>query len=264
MMSSDSFHCVGLDLAWGTTARTGVAVVGSDGHLVASASLLHDSEILDFLRPYADSIRTAAIDAPLVVKNETGQRPCERQIGAAFGRYEASAHSSNLGRPQFVSLRGARIADEFGWEIDPTVRPSSERPTCIEVYPHPAMVSLFRLVRTIKYKAGRGRTVIDRRLAFQVLMGHMATHLTSLRLADDPRWLDMMSTATDATRPVDLKRIEDEIDAIFCAHLAWLWVTAPEQLTVVGDFDGGYIVTPPAPDSPVDHAVSVDRGVLPV
>jgi len=74
----------------------------------------------------------------------------------------------------------------------------------------------------------------------------------------------MMRTATDATRPVDLKRIEDEIDAIFCAHLAWLWVTAPEQLTVVGDFDGGYIVTPPAPDSPVDHAVSVDRGVLPV
>jgi len=180
-MSSDSFHCVGLDLAWGTTARTGAAVVGSDGQLVESSSLLDDWEIVEFLRPYADSIRTAAIDAPLVVKNETGQRPCERQISAAFGRYEASAHSSNLGRPQFVSLRGARLADEFGWEIDPTVRPSSERPTCIEVYPHPAMVSLFRLVRTIKYKAGRGRTVIDRRLAFQVLMGHMATHLTSLR-----------------------------------------------------------------------------------
>jgi len=253
MMSSESFYCAGLDLAWGTTARTGAAVVGADGHLVTSSSLLHDWEIVEFLRPYADSIRTAAIDAPLVVKNQTGQRPCERQISSAFGRYEASAHSSNLGRPHFVSPRGARLAAELNWDMDPAVRPSSERPTCIEVYPHPAMVSLFGLVRTIKYKAGRGRTVADRRVAFRVLMDHMAKHLTSLRLPDHPRWLEMSSTLTLATRPVDLKRIEDEIDAIFCAHLAWLWVTAPEQLTVFGDFDGGYIVTPPAPSAVVDH-----------
>lgn len=249
-MSADGFHCVGLDLAWGMTARTGVAVVGADGHLVASSSVRHDWEIEDFLRPYADSIRTAAIDAPLVVKNQTGQRPCERQIGAAFGRYEASAHSCNLGKPHFVSPRGARLADEFGWDMDPAVRPCAGRPTCIEVYPHPAMVSLFGLSRTIKYKGGRRRTVIDRQLAFHVLMGHMATHLTTLGLADNPRWLDLGSVATHATRPVDLERIEDEIDAIFCAHLAWLWVTAPEQLMVFGDFDAGYIVTPPAPGQP--------------
>ena len=59
MTNSEGFHCVGLDLAWGMTARTGVAVVASDGHLVASASVVHDQEIKDFLRPYADSIRTA-------------------------------------------------------------------------------------------------------------------------------------------------------------------------------------------------------------
>ena len=85
MTNSEGFHCVGLDLAWGMTARTGVAVVASDGHLVASASVVHDPEIRDFLRPYADSIRTAAIDAPLVVKNPSGQRPCERQISVQTG-----------------------------------------------------------------------------------------------------------------------------------------------------------------------------------
>jgi predicted RNase H-like nuclease len=247
MMSPDSFHCVGLDLAWGMTARTGVAVVGDDGQLVGSSSVLHDQEIKDSLRPYAATIRTAAIDAPLVVTNESGQRPCERQISSAFGRYEASAHSSNLGRKHFVAPRGARLADDFGWDMDPVVRPSSGRPTCIEVYPHPAMVSLFGLDQTIKYKGGRGRTVIYRQSAFDLLMGHMATHLTTLRLSDNPRWLALRGIATHATRPIELERIEDEIDAIFCAHLAWLWVTAPEQLTVFGDIENGYIVTPPAP-----------------
>ena len=249
-MTSDSFHCVGLDLAWGMTARTGVALVDSEGRLITSSSMREDKEIADFLQPYADSIRSAAIDAPLVIKNQTGMRPCERQISSAFGRYGASAYPANLGNPHFVAPRGARLADEFGWNIDPVVRPSSGRPTGIEVYPHPAMVSLFGLGQTIKYKAGRGRTVIDRQSAFEVLMGHMETRTVALRLADHPRWLDLRSVASHATRPVELERIEDEIDAIFCAHLAWLWVTAPEQLMVFGDLDTGYIVTPPAPAFP--------------
>ena len=262
MTNSEGFHCVGLDLAWGMTARTGVAVVASDGHLVASASVVHDPEIRDFLRPYADSIRTAAIDAPLVVKNPSGQRPCERQIGAAFGRFEASAHSSNLGRQYFVAPRGARLAEHFGWDMDPGVRPSPGRPTCIEVYPHPAMVSLFGLDRTIKYKGRHGRTVIYRQAAFDVLLGHMATHLTTLRLADHPRWSALRDIAVHATRPVDLETIEDEIDAIFCAHLAWLWVTAPEGLMVFGDFDAGYIVTPPAPGFSLGRSASSDAGIV--
>jgi predicted RNase H-like nuclease len=45
----------------------------------------------------------------------------------------------------------------------------------------------------------------------------------------------------------DLTRIEDEIDAILCAHLAWLWHRHPESLQVYGSLAEGYIVAPPPP-----------------
>jgi predicted RNase H-like nuclease len=124
------------------------------------------------------------------------------------------------------------------------------------------MVSLFGLDRTIKYKGRHGRTVIYRQAAFDVLLGHMATHLTTLRLADHPRWSALRDIAVHATRPVDLETIEDEIDAIFCAHLAWLWVTAPERLMVFGDFDAGYIVTPPAPGLSLGRSASSGDGIV--
>jgi Holliday junction resolvase RusA-like endonuclease len=47
--------------------------------------------------------------------------------------------------------------------------------------------------------------------------------------------------------PGDLTRIEDELDAILCAHLAWLWHHRPEGLKVYGSLEDGYIVAPPAP-----------------
>lgn len=50
--------------------------------------------------------------------------------------------------------------------------------------------------------------------------------------------------AGHATRQVDLDRIEDEIDAILCAHLAWLWHGQRASMLVFGDVASGCIVTP--------------------
>ena len=47
------------------------------------------------------------MDAPLVVPNETGQRIPERLIGRAFG-----------GEPP----RAMRLAERFGWVVDPRRR----------------------------------------------------------------------------------------------------------------------------------------------
>lgn len=40
-------------------------------------------------------VAAAAVDAPLIVPNETGQRVPEGPIGPAFGAFGASAHTSN-------------------------------------------------------------------------------------------------------------------------------------------------------------------------
>ena len=50
-----------------------------------------------------------------------------------------------------------------------------------------------------------------------------------------------------ATRPVQLDRDEDPVDAVLCAYVALYWHHRPEELTVYGDFATGYIVTPTLP-----------------
>jgi predicted RNase H-like nuclease len=237
----------GIDLAWGQRARTGLAVVSAEGALLASASVRSDAEIGDFLAPVADELATVAVDAPLIVTNPTGQRPCEREIGVVFGRYGAGAYPANTSNQHFNPPRAATLAAAFGWNTDPGHAGRPGAPTCIEVYPHPAMVGLFSLPYTLPYKGKKGRDLARLQAAYEVLLDSLERHLPELALSRTARWDQLRTIAAGASRKADLERIEDEIDAILCAHLAWLWSNRPQDLRVYGDVSSGYIVAPPPP-----------------
>jgi predicted RNase H-like nuclease len=237
---------LGIDLAWSNRARTGLAVVDDSGALIDSTSLRSDQDIDHWLDRADWAPVVAAIDAPLVVTNMSGMRPCERMVSQAFGAFGASCHTSNLSRPWFDPPRGATLAERHGWDLDPERAGGIDHPVCIEVYPHPAMVTLFGLDRVIPYKGKSGRSVPFRQAAFRDLTRHL-DGLEELRLESSPRWAALCAAVEQATRQVDLDRLEDEIDAIFCAHLAWLRHSRREAMYVYGDIDTGYIVTPPPP-----------------
>jgi predicted RNase H-like nuclease len=242
---------VGLDLAWGERARSGLAVLNEAGRLVESASVRSDEEIASFIDQHKSRTLVAAIDAPLVVPNQYGRRPCEALVSELFGRYRAGAYPANRGNPIFFpEPRGARLATRFGWDVDPSVRPAAGRSVAIEVYPHPAMVSLFSLELVIPYKGKRGRDIDGLKAAYEALFTNMeATCGELLALRSSGQWSALRSVAAAATRKFELEAIEDEIDAIFCAYLAWLWTTSNETMMVLGDFATGYIVTPAVPDA---------------
>jgi predicted RNase H-like nuclease len=235
---------IGIDLAWGQKRRSGVAAVDAAGRLVSSASLLTDAEIDGWLTDQGECV-TVAVDAPLVVVNPSGQRRAETLIGKAFGRFDASAHTSNLSRPHFNPPRGRVLAERHGWSIDPQHSATAGFPACIEVYPHPGMIGVFGLDRIVKYKKG---PVPERRLGFTQLLG-LLEGLRTLRLTESPRWQEILEVVEGMPRHVDLDLVEDEIDAIFCAYLAWLWHVERDALHVYGDLANGYIVAPPAPVS---------------
>ena len=236
---------LGIDLAWGANARTGLAALDSEGRLSASCSVRTDEEIAQFVAAHAGGDTVAAIDAPLIVPNETGRRVCEALIGAEFGRYNAGAYPANRSRSYFSPPRAATLAARFGWDPDPATTPSAGTSVAIEVYPHPAMVILFGLATVLPYKAKRGRDLESLRAAFLVLLDHMDRVCEApLRLSLSARWADLRRTATVAARKSELGMIEDEIDAILCAHLAWLWGQGDPRMRVLGDVDTGYIVVP--------------------
>jgi len=167
---------IGVDLAWGARQRTGLAVA-VDGHVVDSTSVVDDDEICAWLEPHLRGPALVAVDAPLIVRNAAGtSRPCDRTITSVFGSSHAGAHSANLGIAAFAAgIRAERLALRLDLGTDPTLPRGQPVRRMIEVYPHPAMVSLFGLRYTLKYKAKRGRDLRSRSEAFADLVRHLTT-----------------------------------------------------------------------------------------
>ncbi len=242
-MGDDVF--VGIDLAW-SSGWTGVAAVDDAGRLLTSGRVRTDDEIDHWLLALQSRLgrpAVVAVDAPLVVPNPTGQRVAERLIGQAFSAFGAPAHSSNQRMLGGQPSRAMRLAQRHGWTVDPAAEPSAGHPAqCVEVYPHPALVGLLNLPYRVDYKKGSTQR---RQRGFVALLRHLESW-RELDLQSSARWGEISEEVLSPT-PGGLDRLEDEVDAIVCAHLAWRWRFRPDTLTVYGDLAGGYIVAPPPP-----------------
>ena len=250
MRQADPMFHIGVDLAWGFKRPTGVAVLDASGRLVHVSAVLTDEEILEALAPYAAGPCLVALDAPLIVRNATGNRPAETALNRDFARFDAGAHPSNTSKPELAGTpRGAAIAQTLGLDMNPR----SGRPRrAIEVYPHPATVALFGLGRTLKYKNKPGRDLDLLRAELLALVGF----LEGLVSADPPLdlgseasagWAELRRHAETATRKSELRVVEDQVDAVVCAYVAFYAATRPGDVTTYGDFEQGYIVTPTLP-----------------
>jgi predicted RNase H-like nuclease/ppGpp synthetase/RelA/SpoT-type nucleotidyltranferase len=237
---ADRVHYLGIDLAWGHNRPTGLAVLDESGRLEHLSVVRTDGEIVEALAPFVAGPCVAGIDAPLVVTNPTGSRPAEQALSKDFRRYEAGAHPSNTGKPEFADgTRGARVCALLGLDLDPD---STADRRALEVYPHPATVVLFGLERTLKYKQKQGRDLELLRAELLTLMDHVE------RLVDTGGpvgpWAALRAAVVAASRKSDLRVVEDQVDAVVCAHVALFAHRWPERTTRYGDLATGYIVTP--------------------
>ncbi|WP_109505970.1 DUF429 domain-containing protein [Nocardioides speluncae] len=245
-------HFVGIDLAWGSKRPTGLAVLTGKGQLVHLSAATTDESITTALAPYTAGRCLVAIDAPLIVTNPSGNRPAERALNRDFAKYDAGAHPSNTAKPEFSGTpRGAVLAAALDLDIDPA---STVKRRAIEVYPHPATVSLFRLGRTLKYKQKPGRPLPQLKaelLRLMRLLEGLTDASPAIHLGESEAWRELAEQVEDAARKADLRRAEDQVDAVVCAYVAMYAARRPELTTTYGDLAEGYIVTPTLP---ADHA----------
>ncbi len=224
-------HYLGIDLAWGTKQPTGLAVLDADARLVHLSTVRTDDEIVAALTPYLEPPVLAGIDAPLVVTNATGSRPAEQALSRDYRRFEAGTHPSNTGKPEFADgTRGAGVCERLGLVV---------HETGLEVYPHAAMVALFGLDKTLKYKSKPGRDLPSLRSELLRLMG-----LVETVVQPDQTWVALRRAVEGATRKVELRVAEDQVDAVVCAYVALYADRWPEHTTSYGDPATGVIVTP--------------------
>ena len=223
---------VGVDLAWSDRHPSGVAILsGGSGRPLRFVG----AEIFGSVDEIAGQILAldgptwTAIDAPLVVKNKEGSRQADRLMSQHYGRFEAGAHPTNRTLLN-DRVRGGELVERLasaGVHIadDPLPPSRAAGSWAFETYPHAAMVELFGLNRTIKYKKGR---VDSKREGLARLTDLLRTRLPTLDLPLplSPGLALMLAAAPTAMIGAALKAYEDRVDALVCAYLAahlWRW-----------------------------------------
>ena len=237
-------YFVGLDLAWGEKNQTGVAVIDSDGRLLHVGAAQDDESIEAVIAPYVSDECLVAIDAPLIVNNPTGHRPCEAALNRDFQRFDAGARPAYADMPEFKDPRGARIATALGLDMDPT---SAASRRAIEVYPPSAAVVLFELKKILKYKRGAFEDRHRELLQLMTLIEGLDKATPRLRVNHNVAWVELRNRIAAATRQAQLDRDEDPVDAVVCAYVALYRFHRPDDVTTYGDFASGYIITPTLP-----------------
>jgi predicted RNase H-like nuclease len=230
---------IGVDLGW-YGKPSGLASIRLDGsalRLRNIARLESVDKILDWIQSEAGSgSAVAAVDAPLIIRNQTSIRPAERELNGDFRRFHAGCHAANLGRPFAQNVIAfSRRLEALGFRHGASVTPRQAGRFQIEVHPHAATVSLFGLDRIVKYKRG---TREQKARGLRRLRRLLMTRLPAL----DPA-LSLSLPQVPATG--NIKPVEDKIDAVLCAYIGarwWRWATLGNRL--YGSEEDGYIVVP--------------------
>ena len=237
-------HFVGLDLAWGEKNQTGVAAIDHDGRLLHVGVAQDNESIIDAIAPFTSGDCLVAVDAPLIVKNPTGYRAAETTYNRDFQRFDAGAYPANTGNPLFNPPRAAVLAAALDLDMDPS---SGSNRRAIEVFPHPAAVVLFELDKILKYKKGPFGDRQRDLLKLMTLIEGLDDASPRLRANRSVGWVELRRRVEAATKQAQLDRDEDPIDAVLCAYVALYWYARPDDVTIYGDFDSGFIVTPSLP-----------------
>lgn len=238
-MDQPSLRLAGIDLAWHGIKPSGLAI----GRLYPRqlvvehllSDILNNEDLCRQLEEFA--VVGVAIDAPLIINNQSGMRDCEKQIGRLYGSKGASCHTANLNLfPHALSVHLSQDLQQRNYQH------ISGKRWQIEVYPHPAIIELFELDYRLAYKKGS----VAARKAGQL---SLATNLLGLdnRL---PFKLNLPSNVSvamtkqeiDQLKGEQLKHNEDKLDALVCLVVAALHSLT--QSKVVGDPQTGYIVVP--------------------
>lgn len=199
-----------------------------------------------------------AIDAPLIVRNKDKQRPVERQLTEIFGLYEAAPYPANLSNPSFQEggriQQFVKLLERSGFEQQSQVRRQCSQRVFLEVFPSPAQVILFpgmthsdhRHYRPPRYKFKRGRTWVEAQCEWEIYRARLLSLRAkepALKLSDVTK--KALSIDAEYCRGVRYKVLDDLLDGIFCAYLAYyFWHWGEDRCWAVGEVMSGCVTLP--------------------
>ncbi|MEL1135062.1 DUF429 domain-containing protein [Desulfitobacterium sp. THU1] len=240
---------IGIDLAWTYRKETGICVIDDNGNVLFCESQKYSDEMLaGLVKHYSAQGAVVAIDAPLVVANETGSRACDRNL------MKEKIHGRNLSlfncsreylQRTYGAIRGEEVVrsiQELTPEFVLTTIPKDRSHSIIEVFPSSIVLGLFSDAFPVKYKHKSSVELYNSKNEMTRLLG-LINHLSEY---DPP-----VFNASDYFSPYKVegfttksafKSFEDQVDAFLCAYAAY-WHSKKEG-KIFGDEKTGFILVP--------------------
>lgn len=254
---------IGIDAAWTAKEPSGVALVTStpDGWRSIATAPSYDTfiklsagekvnwgsksikgglpdipRLLVAARHLAgEQVHLVTIDMPVANVPFTARREADDAISREFGGRWCSAHTPSSIRPGKIGQGISKVLQESGYplSVDESVNVHSR--CLLEVYPHPALLSLLQRDKRVPYKVSKSKKYwpdadIEERkmkllLEYQAMYNKLENVFGILDFALPN--IDTVPTLTS------LKRYEDALDALVCAWVGSLFLAG--KATPLGD-----------------------------
>ncbi len=240
-------YFVGIDLAWSTRNPSGLTILKLEKNklsILYADSILSDNEIISIIQNHIPNNKPCliGIDAPIVVKNELGQRIAEKLLNKDFKKYNACAHPSN--RTRLSSWTGNIRGEEIAKKLNSTnfkhkfLKKSKEDiRSYYEVFPHSACIVLFKLNSILKYKAKKNRELKLRQKELEKLYQYIKKNFKIN--------LDILGKIEfSELKGKQFKKTEDILDSIVCAFIVYYYWCDISKTKIYGNLKEGYILTP--------------------
>jgi predicted RNase H-like nuclease len=219
-----------LALALGETVDWTIKTLGSQPD--AEALLMATRRLLGGRLP-----AVVAVDMPLSLQAITGRRPADNAISRMFGARKCGTHSPSADRPGPLGAKLAGAFETHGFSLATAATLPGAPGRLLEVYPHPALLTLLEASERVPYKVGRTRTYwpaatpTERRTnvvqVMQDVLDGLSREIASIRVV-------LPDTAPPAGL-APLKRFEDALDALVCAWVGAKYLAGEAE--VYGDGD---------------------------
>jgi predicted RNase H-like nuclease len=187
------------------------------------------------LLPEGTEVKLVPVDIPVATVPIPSRRIADQQISIHFGGRGCSPHSPDLTRPGPI---GVKISQDFTAAGFPLATVGADLPTgkhLVEVYPHPALLTLLSANYRVPYKEGKRRkywpqdTPDVRKVK---LLTQFADILAALRQQIHNIQLPLPAPNSNPKSTL-LKRFEDALDALVCAWVGIRCLTG--NVTSFGD-----------------------------
>ncbi|MGH9429836.1 MAG: DUF429 domain-containing protein [Terriglobia bacterium] len=171
-------------------------------------------------------LSVVAIDMPVATVPITGRRAADNAISKMFGSRGCSTHSPGTERPGGLGAALSREFQSLGYTIATASDPPGALDRLIEVYPHPALLSLLGRDERVRYKvskAGKYWPDLQASERRKAILRELHAIRAGLQAEFGLFGLPLPPLSTITTQRM-LKRFEDALDAVVCAWVGTRYI----------------------------------------